>query len=138
MTDIEFKVAGDEKIVFIRLELFDGNDKEIFCDTRHYALGDFKELFKLAPASVEVLLTGMADGIAKLTLTNNSGVVAAGVRLKFANLPVDDIYYMDNYLDLLPGESRTVEIKIAGVAEIAGEVLETSGWNVPFENVVLR
>lgn len=138
LTDIEFKVAGDEKIVFIRLELFDGNDKEIFCDTRHYALGDFKELFKLAPASVEVLLTGMADGIAELTLKNKSSVVASGVRLKFANLPVDDIYYMDNYLDLLPGESRTVEIKIAGVAEIAGEVLETSGWNVPFENIVLR
>ena len=138
VSDIEFAVNGDEKIVFVRLELFDADGQEIFCDTRHYGITDFKELFKLENARVEVAKAVCENNKLLLTLKNSSTVGAGGVRLRFADLPVDDVYYMDNYIDLLPGEERTLTVKLAGTVDIMTETLEISGWNVPFENVSLR
>ena len=41
------------------------------------------------------------------------------------------VFYSDNYLSLLPGESRTLTVE-AGVADLGGEVplLAVDGWNV--------
>ena len=62
--------------------------------------------------------TGSAPALnAKLTLVD-----AQGARI----LPA---YYGDNYVSLLPGERRTVEVRYPGAAQ-AGARIELRGWNV--------
>lgn len=68
--------------------------------------------------SVELANTGSAPALnAKLTLVDSKGN-----RI----LPA---YYGDNYVSLLPGERRTVEIRYPGKA-VAGAKVELRGWNV--------
>ena len=67
--------------------------------------------------TVSLANTGAAPALnGKLTLTD-----AEGVRI----LPA---YYADNYISLLPGEHRTVEIRYPGV--VASAKVELRGWNV--------
>jgi len=129
VAEVDFPVTEQDKVVFIRLELCDEAGKQVFCDTRHYGVPDFKELFHLPPA--EVVLSGAVRGenAVQLTLRNPGATVAAGVRLRLPEIPDDTVYWLDNYLELLPGEERTIAVKFAGsVPENAA--LEISGWNV--------
>ena len=135
--DIKFAVTTEDKIIFIRLELFDPKGRELFCDTRHYGVENFKELFRLEKAVVKVDNIAAAGNTAQITLANASKVVASGIRLRLPDMPVDDCYFMDNYLDLLPGEKRTVELKLANNIQLTGK-LEISGWNIDFINFPVR
>ncbi len=67
--------------------------------------------------TVSLVNTGPAPALnGKLTLVD-----AKGARI----LPA---YYADNYVSLLPGERRTVEIRYPGA--VAGAKVELRGWNV--------
>jgi hypothetical protein len=67
--------------------------------------------------TVSLANTGAAPALnGKLTLVD-----AKGARI----LPA---YYADNYISLLPGERRTVEIRYPGA--VAGAKVELRGWNV--------
>ena len=71
-----------------------------------------------AVVSVELVNTGPAPALnAKLTLVD-----AKGARI----LPA---YYSDNYVSLLPGEARTIEIRYPAKAARAAKV-QLRGWNV--------
>ncbi len=137
VADVKFAVDPADRIVFIRLALFDAEGKEVFADTRHYGVPDFKELFRLETAEIRVADIVDKGNTAEITLENTGDVVAAGVRMRLPELESDDCYFMDNYLDLLPHEKRTVEVKFANGAALAGE-LEVSGWNVNFTNKAVR
>ena len=135
--DIKFAVSPEDKVIFIRLELFDAEGNEIFCDTRHYGVPDFKELFKLESSEVTVADIADKGDMAEITLENKSKTVASGVRLRLKDVEIDNHYFMDNYIDLLPGEKRTVTVKFANNAKLAG-TLEISGWNVNFSDYTVR
>lgn len=135
--DIKFAVSPEDKVIFIRLELFDAEGNEIFCDTRHYGVPDFKELFKLESSEVTVADIADKGDMAEITLENKSNTVASGVRLRLKDVEIDNHYFIDNYIDLLPGEKRTVTVKFANNAKLAG-TLEISGWNVNFSNYTVR
>lgn len=76
--------------------------------------------------SVELTNGGAAPALnAKLTLVDNKGS-----RI----LPA---YYSDNYVSLLPGERRTVEIRYPGKA-VSGAKLQLRGWNVRATTVGVR
>ena len=134
--EIKFAVSEDDKVIFIRLELFDADGREVFSDTRHYGVPDFKELFRLPAGEIKVANIENNGKSALVTLENTGSVVAGGVRLRLKDVEIDDHYFMDNYLDIFPGEKRTVEIKFANSAKLGG-ALEISGWNVPFEDIML-
>lgn len=79
-----------------------------------------------AVVAVELVNDGRAPALnAKLTLVDGKGR-----RI----LPA---YYSDNYVSLLPGERRTVEIRYPGKA-VAGAKLQLRGWNVRPAAVAVR
>jgi hypothetical protein len=74
---------------------------------------------------VELLNTGSVVSIAdKLTLLN----AADGSRI----LPA---YYSDNYVSLLPGESRKIEIAYPAKPAGGAAQLAIRGWNIPTHTV---
>jgi beta-galactosidase/beta-glucuronidase len=76
--------------------------------------------------TVSLANTGSAPALnGKLTLVD-----AKGARI----LPA---YYADNYVSLLPGERRTVEVRYPGVP-VAGARVELRGWNITPAKAVVR
>ena len=92
--------------------------------------GDRTSLHDMRQSQVTANATGNS-----ITLTNNSNVPALMIRL---NLKGDDgeqilpVIYSDNYLHLMPGESRTIGIKWkAEDARDAKPIVEITGMNMP-------
>jgi exo-1,4-beta-D-glucosaminidase len=104
-----------------------------YLPTIRYA--DFKELDALPKAALSVSSSVGKDLagqiVRKVTVTNPSSALAFAVRLKVDNASGDEILpvlWQDNYFALLPGETRTLEARYAGVGD--QEHVEWSGWNV--------
>ena len=129
VAEVGFPVEPDDEVVFVRLELHDAAGKMRFCDTRHYGVPDFKRLFKLPGGEIEPLGCRRFDDGMEIALRNTGSTVAAGVRLKFPEMLADDVYFEDNYLALLPGETRHVTVKFAPNRTVTN-LLEIIGWNV--------
>jgi exo-1,4-beta-D-glucosaminidase len=76
-----------------------------------------------------------ATGTTKVTLTNSSASVAMFIRLKLTSgkggKMVVPVFWQDNYVSLMPGESRTISASYA-VSDLGGAAaaVEVSGWNV--------
>ncbi len=92
--------------------------------------GDRTSLHDMRQSQVTANATGNS-----ITLTNNSNVPALMIRL---NLKGDDgeqilpVIYSDNYLHLMPGESRTIGIEWkAEDARGAKPIVEITGMNMP-------
>jgi len=92
--------------------------------------GDRTSLHDMRQSQVTANATGNS-----ITLTNNSNVPALMIRL---NLKGDDgeqilpVIYSDNYLHLMPGESRTIDIEWkAEDARGAKPIVEITGMNMP-------
>ena len=106
--------------------------------TPNKAFADFTALGKLPAAEVAVAQSVEAAGEqmrVRLTLTNRSDVIAFFIELKLvgeqSGKTILPVLWDDNYLSLLPGESRTLTAAVASAA-LAGErpVARLSGWNV--------
>ena len=100
--------------------------------------GDFRALRKLEPARVDARTTAERQGsrwVLRTVLRNQSQVPALMVRLKAVRQKSGDrvlpVLYQDNYLNLMPGESRTVETEVAG-EDTRGEVpdMVVEGFNL--------
>ena len=99
---------------------------------------DYKALNDLASVKLSTdRATFTTDGstvTGKVTLRNDSNTPALMIRVKLQNdkgervLPV---YYDDNYLSLMPGESRTVTMEFDSQYLNGGTpVLSVEGWNI--------
>jgi uncharacterized membrane protein len=73
-----------------------------------------------------------AETLVTVTLANTGSAPALNGKLTLVDAKGARIlpaYYADNYVSLLPGERRTVEIRYPGEAR-AGAKVELRGWNV--------
>ena len=125
-------------MVLVSLELRDA--KSALISQNLYWLGEkpssYKELNRLAPTLLKTTASSMTTGDkVKVTiqLTNPTSVVSLENKLTLVDtkdkVRILPAYYSDNYISLLPGESRTVEVEYPlaagrGTAEIA-----VRGWN---------
>jgi exo-1,4-beta-D-glucosaminidase len=100
---------------------------------------DLTALESLPPATVKVVASSGAhgtDGQAQVRITNTSEHLAFQVRLRLTDgeggpeiLPV---FWEDNYIALLPGESREIEVSYRMKDQKANApVVSAEGWNVP-------
>jgi exo-1,4-beta-D-glucosaminidase len=105
--------------------------------TSSYA--DYSALASLGAATVQAKLaaptqTG-ANGSMQVTLTNTGTSVAFFTRLKLTagkgGKMVLPVFWQDNYVSLMPNESRTVTVSYA-LSDLGAAVpaVEVSGWNV--------
>ena len=95
--------------------------------------GNIRALHSLKQATVLAGLSG--NGPWTLSLTNDGDVPALMLRLKLVSGPEDEmvlpVLYSDNYISLMPGETRTIGIQ-AAPEDLRGKVrVEVSGFNLP-------
>ena len=77
-----------------------------------------------------------------LTVSNPTKTVAFMTHLRLVKSDGNDVvpaFFDDNFVSLLPGESRTVRLRYR-TADLskASAHLEVSGWNVQPENIALQ
>ena len=73
-----------------------------------------------------------AETLVTVTLANTGSAPALNgklTRVDAKDARILPAYYADNYVSLLPGERRTVEIRYPGAARTGAKV-ELRGWNV--------
>jgi exo-1,4-beta-D-glucosaminidase len=135
------KVLTD--IYFLKLTLQDKAGKEI--SSNFYWLSnkgdnnaDFTSLAKLPPVDVTAKLSPMTkeNGMLKFVIefTNPSTSLAFGLNPKLLTFstrePILPIFWQDNYFSLLPGEKRTIEMKVNASLVTENKLLfKLDGWN---------
>jgi hypothetical protein len=132
---------------FIRLLL--NRNGRIIDDNFYWSNGpggscrDLETLPKVALAADATQVIGDGTTQINVNLANPSSTVALMARLKVerraSGTRVLPVFYEDNYVSLLPGEKRCVEMTFA-TADLAGEapLLSVEGWNILPAAVKLR
>jgi exo-1,4-beta-D-glucosaminidase len=98
---------------------------------------DYKSLNFIAPAAVEMSYTHSEvnkEMVVDVKLTNSSGKPAFFVCLNLKdkdNKTIYPVFWNDNYISLLPGDSRSFRCTLPTLQPPEGEInLTISGWNV--------
>ncbi|HZU09726.1 MAG TPA: glycoside hydrolase family 2 protein [Pseudacidobacterium sp.] len=101
---------------------------------------DMKSLGNMPKAQVQAHITSMKNRTVTLHLQNPSDALAFQVSVSVRNADGEDItpvIWSDNYLELMPGESRILTAQLpAGTPESATVVI--SGWNIAEHAIPLR
>jgi beta-mannosidase len=137
--------ANISAVHFVKLDLNGADDKLVTTNFywRNVAQDDFTGLSKLPEAALDVTAVSQATGEkTALTVTVHNGTegIALMTHLqlhkKGAGGRVLPVFYSDNYLSLVPGETRTVTIE-AATKDLAGDapLLLVDGFNVKVKPV---
>jgi mannosylglycoprotein endo-beta-mannosidase len=129
--------------VFLSLRLRD-TAKRIVSDNLYWlpdSAGKYSGLQRMGAAALAFEAHGVTTGGKRrimVTLRNPAG----GPVAFFNRLSLEDpktykrllpVFYSDNYVSVLPGESRTVELEYVPKPGAAEPVLSIEGWNVPLK-----
>jgi Exo-beta-D-glucosaminidase Ig-fold domain/Glycosyl hydrolases family 2/Glycosyl hydrolases family 2, sugar binding domain/Glycosyl hydrolases family 2, TIM barrel domain len=130
------------KVHFVKLELRDSGGKLLSDNFYWRALPEHKDDLQALGTLATVTLDASAvrkdaDGMTSLTVTlHNPGTTVAlmthlQLHRKSSGERVLPVFYSDNYVSLLPGESKTVTVDV-DTAELKGEqpLVLVDGWNV--------
>jgi Exo-beta-D-glucosaminidase Ig-fold domain len=135
-----------DAVVLVKLEL--RNPAGEVVSQNLYWLGEkgssYRELGRLPVASLAVTAKSSRTGDnvhLQVELSNKGSVASLADKLTLLNetdgsriLPA---YYSDNYVSLLPGESREIEIEYSADAGHDAAQLTLRGWNFPQETVAI-
>ncbi|QBM75098.1 glycoside hydrolase family 2 [Sphingomonas sp. AAP5] len=132
-------------VALVRLEARDAAGKVLSTNLYWQAATDpqFQALNALAPVTLQTQASSRVDGaetVATVTLTNSSQTPGIETKLTVLNADGSQVlpaYFTDNYVSLLPGESRTVEIRYP-TAKAATPSVTLRGWNVAASSTALR
>lgn len=134
-----------EKGIFLSLRLLDER-KQAISDNFYWlpdSTGHYSGLQEMRKAELKVEARETGAGKLSVTLSNPAGgPVAFFNRLSLVDpatkkriLPV---FYSDNYVSVLPGESKTIAIEYRPVAGQARPLVSVEGWNVdPYFSKIL-
>jgi len=134
-------------MVIVKLELVDASGKIV--SENLYWLGaepsSYRELTRLAATQLKTeASTGAADGKVKIKveLTNTGSVVSLENKLTLISskdktriLPA---YYSDNYISLLPGETRSIEVEYPASLSRGGAEVALRGWNTVPQTIAVK
>ena len=132
--------------VLVALDLADAHGAEISRNVywRARTDGDYRGLNALAPVAVAAEARRLADVAGEhalaVTLRNPATTPVLAVKLTLkdaAGARVLPAYYSDNYVSLLPGETRTVSVRYPQGAAAAA-VVAVRGWNARAGEVAVR
>jgi len=96
----------------------------------------YRELNNLAPTTLTTSAKAVnSAGMIKVTVQLTNPAAVASLQNKLTLLNVDDLgrvlpaYYSDNYISLLPGESRTIQVEYPSAAAHGPAQIALCGWN---------
>ncbi len=137
--DLQQALAG-AGTVLVKLELRDGSGK-LLSDNFYWQAAqkaDYRRMNEM-PAATLTATARVASAMASerhamVTLVNpgSGAAIAAKLTLKDAATGerVLPAYYSDNYVSLLPGETKTVDIAFPASSATSAMKVEVRGWNV--------
>jgi hypothetical protein len=134
-------------MVIVKLDLVDPSGKAV--SQNLYWLGaepsSYRELTRLAATPVKMSTSAStADGNVKIRveLTNTGSVVSLENKLTLlsskSKARILPAYYSDNYVSLLPGESRTIEVEYPASMAKEGAEVALRGWNAVPQTVSVK
>jgi hypothetical protein len=135
--DLAAQVKGN--VALIKLELRDSSGKLV--SDNFYWLGgesaDYRKLNRLPTAQLAVVASGKRgkDVVKVHVRLENKGATAA-IETKLTLLESDGAtrilpaYYEDNYISLLPGEAKEIDVESPSSAVTTNPMLGVRGWNV--------
>jgi beta-mannosidase len=107
--------------------------------------GAFDEMNRMPKAELTVTLPAdrsADDGTLAIRMANPSKTISFFTRLRLLEeSETMQAMYSDNYITLLPGETKTVDIRLEPLksgAELKKATLEISGWNTPTQTLGLN
>jgi hypothetical protein len=132
-------LLASETIVFVNLELRNSSGEVL--SRNFYWLGadnaSYRRLNRLPAASlsVEAKSTRAGDNIrVRVELRNTGPTASLATKLTLLNAAdgsrILPAYYSDNYLSLLPGESREIEIEYPAKSASGPAQVSLRGWNL--------
>ena len=137
----------DHSAVLIKLELRDGQNNLL--SQNLYWLGAnpsaYRALTQLAPTQLNVSATSTRVGDeTKITVQLTNPSAAASLENKLTLLDAQSharilpAYYSDNYISLLPGESRTIQIAVPSAADHGPAAIALRGWNAIPQVILIK
>lgn len=124
-------------VVLVRVEAVEAGGRVLSTNTYWQGRDDaaLRAMDAMAPVTVQgraATTTAGDETTVQVTLTNSSGTPAIETKLTVMNADGSQVlpaYFSDNYVSLLPGETRMVEVRFpAGAAHDPRVTLR--GWNV--------
>ena len=135
-----------DTVVFVKLELRSAAGELV--SENFYWLGaesaSYRPLSRLAATSMAVTAksTPLGDSVrVRVDLRNNGTSASLANKLTLLNSDGSRIlpaYYSDNYVSLLPGESREIDIEYPVKQSKGTAQLSLRGWNTPTQTVALH
>lgn len=133
-------------MVIVKLELLDANGSVL--SQNLYWLGakssSYRELNSLGPTLLKTAATSANNGNIikiKVELTNSGKIVSLANKLTLLDAKTKQrilpAYYSDNYVSLLPGETREVEIEYPGSFAKAASEIAVRGWNATPQSIAI-
>ncbi|WP_126946588.1 LamG-like jellyroll fold domain-containing protein [Xanthomonas sp. BRIP62409] len=122
---------------FVRLQLLDRDavvrSRNFYWVARDAAAMRGLDALAAVPVQLSTQLQEGAEPVLRATVRNASQQVALNTKLTLVDAQGQRIlpaYYSDNYLSLVPGEQREVEIRGPSAASLRNATLQVRGWNV--------
>jgi exo-1,4-beta-D-glucosaminidase len=107
-------------------------EKSTYVNTPALSYADMRDLAKLPPASVSATAALAPDGRTVVRLTNSGKSIAFFLHLRAVKAGADEdiapVFWDDNFISLLPGESR--DLHLSGLRNAKIEI-KLAGWNLP-------
>ena len=133
------RLFASNPMVLVKLELIDRAGKTVA--DNFYWRGKTEASYRMLDTLRTVALTGSAaaqavdgeDNVVTVTLANHTAVPALNAKLTLVDAEGKRIlpaFYSDNYVALLPGEEKRIEIRYPRGSGQAPAALTLRGWNV--------
>ena len=130
-------------VVLVKLELRSASG-ELLSDNLYWLAADsasYRQLDRLPPATISASAISTGSGAIRVHLANTGSTVALENKLTLLNagdgsriLPA---YFGDNYVSLLPGETRDIEIEFPASAAHGAAQLTIRGWNLAPQTIAV-
>jgi hypothetical protein len=130
-------------VVLVKLELRNSSG-DLVSDNLYWlatASSSYRRLNRLAAPSLSFTAKSSHDGEAihvRVEIKNTGTVVSLATKLTLENADASRIlpaYYTDNYVSLLPGESRQIEIECPAKSATGPGQLAVRGWNLATQTI---
>ncbi len=123
--------------VFVSLKLF-SEQKQLMGENLYWLPGtdgNYTALQQMKKVALKVSAKKINDKQIAVTLTNDAGnTVAFFNRVALVNAQTGErllpAFFNDNYISVLPGESKTVVVEYTEINSAAKKKIEVYGWNV--------
>lgn len=131
--------------VFVHLRLLH-EDRSVASENLYWlpaADGQYTALQQMPAAALQVSGKYVADGKVEITLRNPSGGPVAffnrvALTDKVTGKRLLPVFYTDNYISVLPGQTQTIEATYPVTNGSVKPVIRIYGWNVPPHNIDIK